>query len=83
MQDKAQKREIDANYDYFQRQLGALLEAHRGAYALLKSCHVEGFFAKPGDAYRAGMMRFPDGVFSIQEVTDEPLHLGFMSLAGA
>jgi len=37
------------------------------------------FFAKPGDANRAGVERFPDGIFSIQEVTDEPIDLGFWS----
>jgi hypothetical protein len=37
------------------------------------------FFKKPGDANRAGVEAFPDGIFSIQEVTDEPIDLGFWS----
>ena len=38
-----------------------------------------GFYAKSIEAYRAGLERFPDRVFSIQEVTDEPIDLGFFS----
>lgn len=83
MQDIARRREIDANHDFLQRQLASILPAHRGQYALIRSCRFEGFFEKPGEAYRAGLSRFNDRLFSIQEVTDEPLHLGFLSLAGA
>ena len=83
MTDARRRREIDDNYDYFQRQLARILPLHQGQYALLKSCRVEGYFDKPGEAYRAGVTRFDDGLFSIQEVTDKPLHLGFFSLAGS
>ena len=83
MTDPARRHEIDANYDFFERQLARLLPAHEGKYALLKACRIEGFFDRPGDAYGDGLARFDDGLFSIQEVTDEPLGLGFFSLAGA
>ncbi|MES2754851.1 MAG: hypothetical protein V4659_09320 [Pseudomonadota bacterium] len=78
----AQRREIDANYDFLQRHLTDMLADHAGEYALLKSCKVVGYYGKVGSAYDEGMRRFPDGRFSIQEVTDEPLHLGFWSVAG-
>lgn len=77
------KQEIDANYDYLQRTLALLLPEHQGQYALLKNCAVVGFFDRPGDAYRAALDRFTDRLFSIQEVTSEPLDLGFFSYAGA
>ena len=83
MPDHARRAEIDANYDFLQRELARILPVHRGQYALIKSCRFEGFFEKPGEAYRAGLARFTDDLFSIQEVTDEPIHLGFFSLAGA
>lgn len=76
-----QKQEIDLNYDFLQRNLARLLPAHDGQYALLKSGRIEGFFLNPGDAYREGRSRFGE-VFSIQEVTGEPLDLGFFSYAG-
>lgn len=74
-----QAREVDRNYDFFMRHLREYLDAHRDQYALLKSASVVEFFAKPGDAYREGLRRFPDRIFSIQEVTDEPIDLGFFS----
>jgi hypothetical protein len=83
MTEPRQRAEIDHNYDFLQRNLARLLPEHEGQYVLMKSARIEGFFAKPGEAYRAGVQRFDDGVFSIQEVTREPLDLGFLSHAGA
>ena len=42
---------------------------------------IVALFDKPGDAYREGVARYADEVFSIQEVTDEPIDLGFRSHA--
>ncbi len=71
--------EIDANYDYFARNLAQFLSHHKGQYALLKNRHVVRFFEAPGTAYRFGKTEFPDGIFSIQEVIEEPVDLGFFS----
>lgn len=71
--------EIDHNYDFFQRSLATLLLEHRGEYALIRHQKIIGWFAKPGDAYRDGLARFADRIFSIQEATDEPVELGAMS----
>ena len=71
--------EVDRNYDFFQRSLAQYLPAHRDEYALIKACELIGFFDSPGEAYRAGLARYEDGVFSIQEVTNEPIDLGFFS----
>ena len=75
----AQRAQIDMNYDAFQRSLGSILQSHRDEYALLRDCEIIDFFRSVGDAYRAGLARYPDRVFSIQEVTDEPIDLGFWS----
>ena len=77
-----QKFEVDQNFDFFQRNLAKFLERHEGSYAQLKECKAIDFFETPGQAYEAGRSRFPDGIFSIQEVTDEPIDLGFFSHAG-
>lgn len=74
-----QQIEVDQNYDAFQRMLNAWLPCHRGQYALMRSRQLVDFFDLPGDAYRAGTSRFNDGLFSIQEVTDEPIDLGLWS----
>jgi hypothetical protein len=74
-----QKHEVDRNYDVFMRQLANLLPEHRDQYALMRDGEIIGFFDKPGDANREGVAQFADGIFSIQEVTDEPIDLGFFS----
>ncbi len=74
-----QKAEVDHNYDVFMRMLKSLLPDHRDEYALMRHGEIVDFFAKPGDAYREGLARFSDRVFSLQEITDEPIDLGFWS----
>jgi hypothetical protein len=79
MDREQQTREVDRNYDAFVRVLGSILSEHRDEFALMRDAQIVGFFQKPGDANRAGMDCFPDAIFSIQEVTDEPIDLGFWS----
>lgn len=74
-----QQAEVDQNYDAFQRQLATFLPRHRNEFALMRAREVVSFFASPGEAYRSGLTRFGDVPFSIQEVTDEPIDLGFFS----
>lgn len=78
--DEQLRTEVDRNYDFFQRNLASYLGDHSGRYALLKSAALVGFFDGPGEAYRAGLARFPDHIFSIQEVTDKPIELGVFSI---
>lgn len=73
------QQEVEANYAAFQRVLRQIIGTHRNEYALMRDEAIIGYFSKPGDAYRAGVERFPDERFSIQEVTDEPIDLGFFS----
>ena len=79
MTSAAQRQEIDANYDAFQRILASLLTDHRNRYALMRRREVISIVDTPGEAFDIGMDRYPDGIFSIQEVTDEPIDLGFFS----
>jgi hypothetical protein len=74
-----QKTEVDRNYDAFMRVLSTLLPEHQDRFALMRDGEIVGLFDKPGDANCAGMERYPDEIFSIQEVTDEPIDLGFWS----
>jgi hypothetical protein len=76
----ALQREIDANYDFFLEKLALLTAEHRNRYALLRNCKILGFFDNPGDAYRAAIGEFSDELFSIQQVTDEPVELGIYSI---
>ncbi|HET9637863.1 MAG TPA: hypothetical protein VFP12_01505 [Allosphingosinicella sp.] len=81
MTSQRQREEIDRNYDAFMAMLPSLLDEHRDQEALMRHGRIVGYFDKAVDAYRAGVERFPDGIFSIQEVTDEPIHLGYWANA--
>ncbi len=77
-----QKQEVDRNYDAFMRMLSDLIADHRDQLALMRDGNVVGYFNTPREALRAASESFPDGIFSIQEVTDEPIDLGFWSHVG-
>lgn len=79
MDEAKQRTEVDQNYDAFTRMLSQLLPEHRDQLALMKDGRIVGFFHKPREAREAGEQMFADGIFSIQEVTDEPIDLGFWS----
>ena len=74
-----QKQQVDLNYDAFVRMLGDILADHRDELALMRDGEIVGYFDEPGAANRAGVEMFADEIFSIQEVTDEPIDLGFWS----
>ncbi|WP_420606821.1 hypothetical protein [Novosphingopyxis sp.] len=76
-----QRTEVDRNYDFFSRNLARFLPAHEGEYALLRHQEIVSFFSNAGDAYAQGAKQFRDGIFSIQEVDPEPVHLGLYSNA--
>lgn len=73
------REQIDQNYDAFQRALGSILSKHRHQHALLRDRLIVGYFDSAGDAYRNGIEQYPDRLFSIQEVTGQPVDLGFWS----
>ena len=77
MNRERQKAEVDRNYDAFVRRLADLLPEHRDQLALMKDGEIVGFFNTPKDALLSAHERFGDDVYSIQEVTNEPLDLGF------
>lgn len=79
MDRERQKAEVDRNYDIFMRMLADLLLEHRDEYALMHDGRVVGFFEKPRELLETAEALFPDDVYSIQEVTDEPIDLGFWS----
>lgn len=74
--------QTDLNYEAFVVQLPQLLPDHAGSYALLHDQEVVDFFASSLAATVAGAEKFGVGQFSVQEVTDEPEHLGFYSYVG-
>jgi hypothetical protein len=78
----SQRLEVDRNYDAFVRVLGSILPEHKDQLALMRHGEIVGYFRSPREALVAAHERYPDGIFSVQEVTDEPLDLGFWSHVG-
>lgn len=76
-----QRQEIERNYDVFQRSLRAYLETQRDRFALMRGGQVLGFFDTPDHADMTGAARFADRIYSIQQVTDEPVQLGIYANA--
>ena len=71
--------EIDRNLEAFKAQLPALLEHHKGRYALMRHQEIVGVYDTIRDAQLTGRKFYEDGLFSIQKVTAEPVNLGFFS----
>ncbi len=76
MEDETLRHEISENFDFFQRTLKEHLRAHAGQFALIKSRRVHGYFDTASAADNEGWSRFSDKVYSIQQVTPEPVELG-------
>lgn len=75
------RAEIARNFDAFQRSLAAILPTQQNRFALLRDGSIIGFFDKAGAADAAGAARFADGIYSIQQVTNEPVELGLYANA--
>lgn len=79
-QEKRQK-EVDENFDAFQAFLPELIDQQRGKFALMRDRQIVEVFDTAGDALRAATLKYSDGRFSIQEVTDRVIGLGYYSYA--
>jgi hypothetical protein len=73
--------EVDRNFDEFRKMLPQLLATHRDKYALMKSGKILGYYSTANDAAEAAATFIPDGLYSIQEVTDASINLGFFTHA--
>ena len=78
---KLMNEEVDRNFDAFLDKLTSLLPTHSGQYALMRNGEIDDFFESDIEALTAGRLRFSDSLFSIQEITDRPVDLGFFSHA--
>lgn len=73
--------EVQKNYRAFGEMLPELIKKHPGKFALMRHGEIIEFFDTPRDAYLAGQKLFEDRFFSMQEVIDMPVDLGFFSYA--
>ena len=76
------KEQVELNYKAFQEKLPTLSPSLQGKFALMRDGQIIEFFDTARDAYIAGQRIFQqDQLFSIQEVTNKPVDLGFFSYA--
>ena len=73
--------EIDRNYTAFKTLLPDLMKTSGGKWALLHNATLEGVFDTARDARLAGTKLYADGLFSVQEVRNRAVDLGWFSHA--
>ncbi len=73
--------EIERNYRAFQARLPDLVQVHSGKWALMRHGEIVDFFDTVRDAHVAGHRLFSDDVFSVQEVAQRIIDLGWFSHA--
>lgn len=77
----AVQRAVDQNFAAFQKLLPELILTQRGKFALMRDGEAAEFFDSAGDAMIYGRRAFADGLFSIQQVTEAIVDLGYFSHA--
>ena len=73
--------QIDRNYTAFMALLPDLMKTSGGKWALLHNATLEGVFDTARDAQLAGTKLYADGLFSVQEVRNRAVDLGWFSHA--
>lgn len=72
---------INKNYEAFKAKLPSIIDSHRGKFALIKDEEIIEYFDTAKDALLAAQKLYGNEVFSIQEVTDAVIDLGYYSHA--
>ena len=76
------RQQVDANYKAFEQKLPGLLASHMGKFALMRNGEIIEFFDTARDAFVVGRKLYEeDYLFSVQEVIETPVDLGYFSYA--
>lgn len=78
---KSREDAIKENYEAFSRLLPTVLNKHAGQYALMRDCKIIEYFDTAKDAFLAGKGLYHDNLFSVQEITNSVVNLGYYSYA--
>ncbi len=73
--------EVDRNYEAFRKILPNLMKTHVGRFAVMRHEEPVAFFDTIRDAMVYAVNTYEDGLFSVQEVTQKPVDLGWFSHA--
>ena len=71
--------QVDENFHFFKTQLPELKNTHLGEFALLHNKEIIDFFESENDAIKAGIKAYDEGNFSVQQVADSCIDLGYQS----
>ena len=75
----AMEREITQNYKAFLKELPGLLDQHRDKCALMRHREIVGIYPTYEHAVQAGSSLYEDDIFSVQEISDVPVDMGYYS----
>ena len=75
------QKEIDANFEAFQKALPDLLPREADRWALMRHGECVDFYDTLRDAETAGRAMYEDRIFSVQQVSDAVVDLGWFSYA--
>ena len=73
---------VDENLEAFLQELPNIPAAHAGKIALLRDRKIVGYYDTVADTVGVANKLYSDGLFSIQQVTNIPVDLGYYSHAG-
>lgn len=72
-------REVKANFKYFRSVLPELMKNHYKEFALLHDKEIVAFLESENDAIKIGKRDYGTGGFSVQQVVDARIDLGYQS----
>jgi hypothetical protein len=75
------QREIDSNYQAFITIRSDLMARYPEKFVVMRHCEPVEFFDTARDALVYASRQFSDGLFSVQEVAQKPVDLGWFSHA--
>ncbi len=73
--------EIDENYQAFSDILPELMKEHAGQFVVMRHKKPIGFYNSLRDAMVDAVKTYQDGLFSVQEITQKAIDLGWFSHA--
>jgi hypothetical protein len=70
------QEEIDRNLAFFLEQLPKILTDYGGKFALIRHKKIVGYYDTALDAVSSATQLYPDGMYSVQQVTNVAVNLG-------
>ena len=73
------EKEVGENYTYFKDNFSELVEKYKDRFLVIRSREVQKDFETDKEAILWAMKEYPDGMFSVQEVSSKEINLGSIS----